>query len=62
MDQLESTEELTIQQAREYVSLLATSRDCLRYLTFAVHELSPNYWIFPDQAAMRSTADSILTA
>ena len=62
MDHLETLEELSIRQAREFVSLLATSHDCLRYLTFAIHQLNPNYWVFPDHAAMRSTTDSLLTA
>ncbi len=62
MDHLETQGELSVRQAREFVSLLATSHDCLKYLTFAVHQLNPNYWVFPDQAAMQSTADSLLTA
>ncbi len=62
MDHLETLGELSVRQAREYVSLLASSHDCLRYLTFAAHQLNPNYWVFPDHAAMRSSADSLLTA
>ena len=62
MDHLESLEELSVREAREYVSLMATSHDCLKYLAFAIHQLSPNYWVFPDRQAVRSSADSLLTA